>query len=628
MATSNPGPREVKPTTDPATQINNALRDTPQNLAAGVVNKQQTPAQQINSAMQNAATPTQQTAPINMQNAVKAPARGAYDQPLQNPSQQVQPTAQTQANAQTTQEALGGVYKVGDNGQAPKGLKVGDQVVTGGGTYTIKGVNADGTYQSQLTNPNQTTGNYSGSYANTPSATMPAASGKIYKVGADGNAPKGLQAGDQVVTAGGTYLITAVNPDGSYQTQLTNQSQTTSGYKGAYSSLTTPTGNVYQVDANGNAPKGLNPGDQVVTANGIYIIEAVNKDGSYVSTLINADIGTGNYRGEYTRDPNLPQEQEKVNPATTIQELLDQWRAQAEAAAQNKINYNVEKGVNELNRAMEDAQPQFQQQLDQLDIDTARAMSNSALYAEARGDRGGIGQSQYNEIQAAALKNKQAINTARTKLATDTARQIADLRAQGEFEAADQLLTIGQQYLQQLISLEQWGADWQMSQEQMARELEQWEKNYALQVANATGEYNGRPTYSAQKYEQENLAARAEMKIKMGVMPTAAELAAIGMTEAEAAAAAWNLSGGAYSIGSGGGNFSSGDSYSSGGSGSSGYSGSGSGGSGYSGSGSGGSGGGGGGGTTAKAPNAALTYRQPKDSAPTPWQKAAKAGTQ
>ena len=57
-----------------------------------------------------------------------------------------------------------GLYKVQDNGKAPSGLKAGDEVVTGGGTYRITGVNADGSYQSQLSNRNQTTYSYQGAY--------------------------------------------------------------------------------------------------------------------------------------------------------------------------------------------------------------------------------------------------------------------------------------------------------------------------------------------------------------------------------------------------------------------------------------------------------------------------------
>lgn len=58
-----------------------------------------------------------------------------------------------------------GVYRVETGGKAPAGLSTGDEVVTGGGTYRITGVNADGSYQSQLVNKNQTIHNYSGSYA-------------------------------------------------------------------------------------------------------------------------------------------------------------------------------------------------------------------------------------------------------------------------------------------------------------------------------------------------------------------------------------------------------------------------------------------------------------------------------
>lgn len=47
------------------------------------------------------------------------------------------------------------VYSV--NGKAPSGLRAGDMVITGGGTYQITGVNEDGTYQSKLVDANSTT---------------------------------------------------------------------------------------------------------------------------------------------------------------------------------------------------------------------------------------------------------------------------------------------------------------------------------------------------------------------------------------------------------------------------------------------------------------------------------------
>ncbi len=57
----------------------------------------------------------------------------------------------------------------------------------------------------------------------------------------------------------------------------------------------------------------------------------------------------------------------------------------------------------------------FQTQRDQIEGETLNALDNSALYAETRGDRGGIGQAQYNTIQATAAQNRQAVNLAQSQ---------------------------------------------------------------------------------------------------------------------------------------------------------------------------------------------------------------------
>ena len=56
----------------------------------------------------------------------------------------------------------------------------------------------------------------------------------IVRVQPDGKAPPGCGVGDWVVTAAGTYQITAVNPDGSYQSVLIDRSKTTRTYPGPY----------------------------------------------------------------------------------------------------------------------------------------------------------------------------------------------------------------------------------------------------------------------------------------------------------------------------------------------------------------------------------------------------------
>ena len=66
------------------------------------------------------------------------------------------------------------------------------------------------------------------------SDAITAASNRIVKVGADGKAPGGLAVGDRVVTGGGTYEITGVNPDGTYESKLVDKNQTTYNYGGKY----------------------------------------------------------------------------------------------------------------------------------------------------------------------------------------------------------------------------------------------------------------------------------------------------------------------------------------------------------------------------------------------------------
>lgn len=64
----------------------------------------------------------------------------------------------------TSYDVTGRVYQVGADGKAPQWLKVGDQVVTAGGTYIITGHKDGGGYTSELYDAKQTTGNYGGNY--------------------------------------------------------------------------------------------------------------------------------------------------------------------------------------------------------------------------------------------------------------------------------------------------------------------------------------------------------------------------------------------------------------------------------------------------------------------------------
>ena len=211
-----------------------------------------------------------------------------------------------------------------------------------------------------------------------------------------------------------------------------------------------------------------------------------------------------------------------------MKELLSSWSEAALRQKEAKIDEQTAEGVAALGDALHDANERAQTDRDRNEIDAAKAKDNAALYAEARGDRGGIGQAQYSEIEAQRLRSRQAINAAQTRIASDTARQIAALRAKGEFQKADALLDVTQKYLSQLLTLEKWSANWENTQAQLRRSVEQWERSYAQTISGAE--------HTASRERQSQLASSGDALLKAGILPSAEQLAAMGMTAEQARA--------------------------------------------------------------------------------------------
>ena len=285
-----------------------------------------------------------------------------------------------------------------------------------------------------------------------------------------------------------------------------------------------------------SAPTGVNgtvPIVQTTPLPGNSVIGGSGAVGGGISGSGNLDLSPG------TADVYTP---------GNMGDYLNQWYQSAQQQQQNTVDFGTNQAILELLRNKQDAEAQYQEQRNQIAIDEAKAKDNQALYAESRGDKGGIGAAQYDAIMNTAAQNRLAVNSAQTKLATDTSRQIADLRAQGEYEKADALLTLSQQYLSQLMSLEQWAAEYNLSVAQFNASLKQWQAEYDLKVADLLGSYNGQKTMSAKQFEftqqqyqdslkadqEKKLASAGEILLAAGIMPSASQLAAMGMTTTEA----------------------------------------------------------------------------------------------
>ena len=268
-------------------------------------------------------------------------------------------------------------------------------------------------------------------------------------------------------------------------------------------------------------------------SDGSFYLPGGNSSGS--SSGSGGYTGSGAGGGNYTGGSTVPDSSAKMDE---LRSLLEEWKKAATEQKQNSIDYAVDNAVKELERALEDAQPKYKEQMESVAKDEMQSLDNSALYAEMRGDKGGIGQSQYNEIQAAAAQNKLAVQQAQTKLSTDTARQIADLRAQGEFEKADAALEVAQTYLSQLMQLEQWAAEYNLSAAQFEASLQQWQAEYELSMkkfqtdtelswAQLTGKTSdGSLTLSGQS----QLASMGQTLLSAGIMPSDSQLSAMGIT--------------------------------------------------------------------------------------------------
>lgn len=227
--------------------------------------------------------------------------------------------------------------------------------------------------------------------------------------------------------------------------------------------------------------------------------------------------------------------------------MLNQWLEDAKKHQEAAADHAVEQGVSQLEQAQKEAEERFQVRQDQVEREERNALDNHALYMEARGDRGGIGHAQHGSIQAQAMRDRQEVNQARMDLASDTAQKIADLRAQGEFQKADALMSLTQDYLGRLTSIYQWQQEQQLDEDKFKAQLEQWNREFEIKVAEMMGSYQDKPTLEAQKYEKENeryeqqaQREKQELLVKLGlaaleqgIRPSPSQQQALGWSDSQ-----------------------------------------------------------------------------------------------
>ena len=224
---------------------------------------------------------------------------------------------------------------------------------------------------------------------------------------------------------------------------------------------------------------------------------------------------------------------------TDIEVMEEELKAQAKAAKEQSdaaVDRSVAQSVTELTKAQKEAEEDYQAQRQSIDLQEALAKDAQVLYAETRGDRGGIGAAQYDSIANTAAENRLKVSQAQTKLAADTAAKIAQLRSEGEYEKADKALNLTQDYLEKLQDLRKWAAEFELSEEKFAQSLSQWQAEYDAKMAEMTAEQDRWAAEFDYETHQEDLKKAGQALLDLGVMPSDSQLTALGYTQGQAQA--------------------------------------------------------------------------------------------
>ena len=232
---------------------------------------------------------------------------------------------------------------------------------------------------------------------------------------------------------------------------------------------------------------------------------------------------------EKTYAPEIPDAETQEAKAANTKSYADNISKQYDAyvqGKQNQIDYQTEYQQNQAERNYADAVAGYQKQYRDLTSSMYQNMDNQALSSYVSGQRGGMATRSVGEIQNDYQLQRQALANKQQKLATDTAREIEDLRAQGEFDKADALLEARQQEFQQLYADAVRVDENQYTNQQYDTALEREDAAIEREEAATEREY--------QEQDTAYLRSLGMMFLQQGVIPPDNVLSSMGIDRATA----------------------------------------------------------------------------------------------
>lgn len=247
---------------------------------------------------------------------------------------------------------------------------------------------------------------------------------------------------------------------------------------------------------------------------------ADNTDKLYTSTTTQADNASNTSSGYYPVSPTANQSADASNANTkSYSDSINSMYDMADQQVRNNLDYQYNQGINSAYRSYEDAAPSYGKQYGDATINMYQGADNSALASRMNGQYGGMATQQAGAVMTQYQQARQEISKAQEKLATDTVRQVEELRAQKKFKEADQLLQNAQRRFSALYEDAVRVDENQYSNWQYENSLQREDSQINQNIAQSDKEY------------QQSLGLSF---LKAGVMPPQSFLDALGITSSTA----------------------------------------------------------------------------------------------
>jgi len=166
-----------------------------------------------------------------------------------------------------------------------------------------------------------------------------------------------------------------------------------------------------------------------------------------------------------------------------LAEYINTQISGASSAQQTAIKATTEKAISDIQSTLESNEKELNKMAAEAYIQSQQNQDNLALKSAANGDYGGIAQKEYSDAKASYDQQLLAINLQYEALKSEANNKIAELEAEGQYQAAQAVSDWASKKLDVIISTYEWTAAQALQLEQFDYQQYINDRNYELSLA-------------------------------------------------------------------------------------------------------------------------------------------------